>query len=138
MTQKKLEIIGPYTPEHEGPFCTRGGRVVRLITKTEGAPGVPIVGFIDNAKHPAIWFGDGRSYPSAGSSLECESDLMSAREVPVVREFWLNEFKRGDGCVVISYAHHTELQAINERHELENWNWARTIHVREVLPGEDA
>lgn len=30
MTQKKLEIIGPYTPEHEGPVCTRDAEIGRL------------------------------------------------------------------------------------------------------------
>lgn len=29
---KKLKIIGPYTPEHEGPFCTRDGQSEPLPT----------------------------------------------------------------------------------------------------------
>ncbi|CCT58541.1 hypothetical protein [Acetobacter pasteurianus] len=29
---KKLKILGPYTPEHEGPFCTREGQSEPLPT----------------------------------------------------------------------------------------------------------
>ena len=128
----KLEILGPYTPEHEGPFCTRDGKSVRLITKTEGASGFPIVGFINNEKHPAIWFRDGRAYLSPGPSFEHESDLMNAREVPVAREFWVNEYETYNGKGTwISVFDKEHTASINKTD-----SYIRTIHVREVLPGE--
>lgn len=135
MTQKKLEIIGPYTPEHEGPFCTRDGVPVRLLTRTEGTEEYPIVGYVGGDSEPVVWDEYGYYFDLDQPD---ENDIMNAREVPVAREFWLNEFKRGDGHIGVSHAHDTELQAINERHERANWNWTRTIHVREVLPGDGA
>ncbi len=56
MTQKKLEILGPYTPDHDGPFCTRDGNPVRLITKTEGSAEFPVVGLVaDDASGNPLW-----------------------------------------------------------------------------------
>ena len=133
MTQKtKLEIISPYTPEHEGPFCTRDGSPVEVIT-VKGRGLKRILGYIGDEDTIAEWREDGTYL----LGVKTPFDIMNAREVPVAREFWLNEFKLADGHIGFSYAHDTELKAINERHELENWNWTRTIHVREVLPGEE-
>ena len=134
MTQKtKLEIIGPYTPEHEGPFCTRDGEVVEL--KIRNARGkYPVVGYIGDEESLSEWTENGLYIGGKETHI---LNLMNAREVPVAREFWINEFKRADGYIGVSHAYETERKAINERHELENWNWTRTIHVREVLPGEE-
>ncbi len=135
MVQKtKFEIIGPYTPEHEGPFCTRDGKPVDLKMR-DGRGVYPLAGYIGEGTSVHLWTARG-AFCSLHTD-ESPDDLMNAREVPVAREFWLNEFKGGDGYVGVSHAHDTELKAINERHERENWNWTRTIHVREVLPGED-
>ncbi|KAA8419976.1 hypothetical protein FKW50_06790 [Acetobacter pomorum] len=131
---KKLKILGPYTPDHEGPFCTRGGEPVRLITKTDGAKGYPIVGTIDEDTNPDAW--DERGRFNSAAKKDGELDLMNAREVPVAREFWINEYRRGDGSTSLSRPHETECEATRERHELPNWDWVRTIHAREVLPGE--
>ena len=132
--EKKLEIIGPYTPEHEGPFCTRDGKPVRLLTKTEGVSGFPVVGFINNATHPAVWDTEGKIYYlNRGPNFEAESDLMDAREVPVAREFWVNEFA---GVVPKNaVAHRFERDA---RSFEDDPCYLRTIHVRGVLPGEGA
>ena len=116
----KLEILGPYTPEHEGPYVWVKGNPVRCVVHA-------VVG--DSAFITA----EGQVRPF----LTGVSYIRNAKEIPVAREFWLNEFKRGDGYIGVSHAHDTELHAINERHELENWNWTRTIHVREVMPGDD-
>ena len=133
----KLEIIGPYTPEHEGPFCTRDGRSVRVLCR-DSVRDKPIIGLVRSEGYDDFIVELTETGRYRGKDLgDSRYDLMNAREVPVAREFWLNEFKRGDGYIGVSHAHDTELHAINERHELENWNWTRTIHVREVMPGDD-
>lgn len=76
MTQKtKLEIIGPYTPEHEGPFCTRDGRSVEVKFK-DGRGEYRINGYIEDDIQLTTWDINGKYHIS-----ECELDLMNAREV---------------------------------------------------------
>ena len=54
-------------------------------------------------------------------------DLMNAEEVPVAREFWINEYPYG-----LSDPFQSEAEAkLSMR-----LNYIRTIHVREVLPGD--
>ena len=130
MTQKtKLEIIGPYTQEHEGPFCTRDGKRARIICtdrKSKTLIGCPVVALVDDGDQELnlAFRKDGKN--CAGNTLY---DLMNAREVPVAREFWVNEFKDG-----VSYAYPTEEEAARLLH---GFGFIRTIHVREVLPGDD-
>ncbi|MFT8953742.1 MAG: hypothetical protein ABF979_15910 [Gluconobacter sp.] len=132
MTQKKLEIIGPYTPEHEGPFCTRDGRPVRLITKEDGSKEYPVVGYIEEAAHPALWRSNGDTYHKRLRHSENNiNDLMNAREVPVAREFWVNEYRNSGWGGVFE----TEEKAAEWK---GSFNFIRTIRVREVLPGEGA
>ncbi|MCG4273935.1 hypothetical protein [Acetobacter senegalensis] len=121
----KLEIIGPYTPEHEGPFCTRDRRSVRILTKTDGSKEFPIVGFINNERTASVWSKRG-SYFDTGD--KDESDLMNAREVPVAREFWVNEYAFYNATL------HEDEGSAKEASEVKSF--IRTIHVREVLPGE--
>ncbi|MFS8366815.1 hypothetical protein ACJRO0_04875 [Acetobacter oryzifermentans] len=130
---KKLKILGPYTPDHDGPFCTRDGRPARIITRTGGSEKYPVVAIIDGCDLAGSFEADGSVISIVGPKPD---DLMNAREVPVAREFWVNEFKRADGSIGVSHTHETEIKAINERYELPHWNWTRTIHVREVLSGE--
>ncbi|OUJ13843.1 hypothetical protein [Acetobacter okinawensis] len=128
MTQKtKLEPIGPYTPEHEGPFCDKDGVPIELKIR-DGRGATPLFGYRRKSEMLIGWDKNGDN-PIFGR-------VMNAREVPVAREFWANEFKRADGYIGVSHAHETEIKAINERYELPHWNWTRTIHVREFLPGE--
>ena len=129
---KKLKILGPYTPEHEGPFCTRGKVPVEIAIKKDRHG--KILGYRGDDKDLTVWEANGQFDHTRMS--DTEYDLMNAREVPEAREFWINEYKRADGSIGLSDTHDTELQAINERHGRENWGWTRTIHVREVLPGE--
>ncbi|KDE19700.1 hypothetical protein AZ09_10560 [Acetobacter aceti 1023] len=56
---RKLKILGPYTPEHEGPFCTREGKPVEVITKS-GRGHYPVVGYIGDKKAIAAWTNKGR------------------------------------------------------------------------------
>lgn len=128
MTQKKLEIIGPYTPEHEGPFCTRDGRSVRLLTKTDGSREFPIVGFINNERTASVWTDNG-CYFEGGT--KDENDLMNAREAPVAREFWIG--LTANGANVYNSGNAAVSDCISHGHPV-----AGTIHVREVLPGEGA
>ena len=132
MTQKtKLEIIGPYTPEHEGPFCTRDGQTVRLITHTEGNSEFPIVGIVENDTGTLVWDNAGSFF---GKGQRDDLDLMNAREVPVARDFWVNEY-RGVFGNVFGRAHISGKEAM----EIGDGrgDYLRTIHVREVLLGEE-
>lgn len=81
---KKLKIVGPYTPEHKGPFCTRDGNFVRLLTRKNGGKDYPIVGFISNKATPSCWTDRGFCFASGSKNA---LDLMNAVEVPVAREF---------------------------------------------------
>lgn len=123
MTQTKLEIIGPYTPDHEGPFCCGSDDLVAVYLRLRNGRGeFPLHGYIGDDHLLARWREDGSS--------PLYSNLMNAREVPVAREFWLSEY--GDGALVINRSKdHAEYAA----HLLPEI--IRTIHVREVLPGED-
>ncbi|ATJ91574.1 hypothetical protein HK16_04955 [Acetobacter senegalensis] len=124
----KLQIIGPYTPEHEGPFCTRDGRPVRLLTKTDGSKEFPIVGFIDNEKTSSVWTEYGHFFETHDNH---GNDLMNACEVPVAREFWVNEYT---GVVPKNaVAHRDERDARSFENDP---SYIRTIHVREVLTGD--
>lgn len=137
MTTKKLKILGPYTPDHKGPFCTRDGRPVRILC-TDMQNEYSIVAIIIEE--------DGEEYvntflDSGGVSKTRffdNRDLMNAEEIPKAREFWINEYLREGGLVGITTPHETECAAKRERCELIGWTCLRTIHVREVLPGESA
>lgn len=122
---KKLKILGPYTPEHPGPFCTRDGRPARVLC-TDCAGGWPVVALIaEGEKELARRFGNDGSYIWGAIS---NGDLMNAEEVPAVQEFWVNEYTHAVGKI-----HFTEESA-------KEWgvgpSFIRTIHVREVLPGD--
>ena len=56
-------------------------------------------------------------------------DLMNAREVPVAREFWVNEYAFYNATL------HEDEGSAKEASEVKSF--IRTIHVREVLPGEE-
>ena len=125
MTQKKLEIIGPYTPEHEGPFCTRSGIPVDLRI-SDGRGYYPLIGYIGDSVSAFLWRADGLNLDGNPRP----NDLMNAREVPVARGFWINEYRSG---VTFGYPQTSLEDAIlSQRSD----NFIRTIHVREVLPGE--
>ena len=87
MTAKKLKIIGPYTPEHPGPFCTRDWRPARVVCR-DMKNEFPIIGIISNAGVGEV----SCSYDEKGMATygkhENAIDLMNAEEVPVPREFW--------------------------------------------------
>jgi hypothetical protein len=129
MTQKKLEIIGPYTPEHEGPFCTRDGRPVRILCRDMKGD-FPIAGAVYHAE--ALGTETVCTYSPEGwatkAKIDHPYDLMNAREVPVAREFWIVDY--GSGKTQI---HNSLSGAVMEKTER-----ASIIHVREVLPGEGA
>lgn len=128
MTQStKLEIIGPYTPEHEGPFCTRDGAPARILCadmKNEYSIVAVVLG--DNGKETVSAFLKDGKFSRSGICLG--ADLMNAREVPVAREFWINQYAGGGLSVYLS----------NEEAQNCNVCLLGTIHVREVLPGEPA
>ncbi|WP_215755055.1 hypothetical protein [Acetobacter sp. P5B1] len=112
MTQKtKLEIIGPYTPEHEGPYGWGNSKVLPCTV------------------HSVVkgWAFVSTKYVCRPFCTEIEN-IHNAREVPVPREFWVNEYHGGNLVVYDSPEKAQEFQVCLKR----------TIHVREVLPGETA
>lgn len=117
---EKLKILGPYRPNHDGPFCTRNGLPVRILTKTEGSSDLPVVGLIEGERTPCCWTDMGRF--DIGASDEA-TDLMCAVEVQQPREFW----------IVGSTAYSTHAAAYEA---LDILGRLKIIHVREVLPGE--
>lgn len=130
MSEKKLKIIGPYTPEHPGPFCTRDGRCVRVLCR-DGARNKPIIGLVCSDGYDDFIVeltGTGR-YRDKDLDYS-RYDLMNAEEVPVAREFWVNEYE--DGMRFGNLQTSLERAAMNQRGN----GYIRTIHVREVLPGD--
>ena len=123
MTQKKLEIIGPYTPEHPGPFCNRKRVPIEIAIKVDRNG--KIQGYECDSKDLTVWESNGQFDPTRMS--DTEYDLMNAREVPVAREFWVSTSKSG-----LRIAYETESLA-----ELNSAPLAQTIHVREVLPRDE-
>ena len=128
----KLEIIGPYTEDHEGPFCTRDGKSVELRVR-DGRGVYPLVGYIGNNESMDGWLVCGGYEDSQAD--EDPYDLMNAREVPVAREFWVNEYKSDLGLVQW-YTHQYLTAALAFGEGVPTY--IRTIHVREVLEGEGA
>ncbi|MFT9251994.1 MAG: hypothetical protein ABF567_02845 [Acetobacter okinawensis] len=129
MTQKtKLEIIGPYTPEHEGPFCTRSGIPVDLRI-SDGRGYYPLIGYIGDSVSAFCWRANGLDIDGNPRP----NDLMNAREVPVAREFWVNEYADRSFRTSALWPSLLEAQKL-----AIGAAFIRTIHVREVLPGEDA
>ena len=127
MEQKtKLEIIGPYTPEHEGPFCTRDGRPIRIVC-SDMKNGFPILGIISNENGVETYCNYSADGKAPLGKVLHSLDLMNAREVHVAREFWINEYAGGNLVVYDEPEKAQEFQVC----------LLRTIHVREVLQGEN-
>ena len=127
MTQKtKLEIIGHYTPEHPGPFCTREGNPVDLRIR-DGRGENRLIGYIGDNMNTSTWGRDGGYLNCTG--IASDKDLMNAREVPVAREFWVNGYKCGALYI------YSSKEKADSTHKGDGF--LRTIHVREVLPGEE-
>ena len=129
MTKTKLEIIGEYSKDHPGPFCTRDGMAARIICtnrKSKVPSECPVVALVDDGDRELVhsFRKDGKHW-TGGTSF----DLMNAREVPVPREFWVNEYGLGN----FGEMHDTLVQA---KHAIAIGGCVRTIHVREVLPGD--
>lgn len=117
MTQKtKLEPIGPYTPEHDGPHAhlIEGFLEPKLCKVLFSKSGVALVETEDY---------------KAPYALDT-SNIRNAREVPVAREFWAVEYMSG---LIELYS--SKDRAVSEERAK---SYVRTIHVREVLPGESA
>lgn len=121
----KLEIIGPYTQDHPGPFCTREGIPVEMRLRGERKGPYTEHGYIANTKGLESWNKEG----SLWYSEESKRDLMNAREVRVPREVWVNEYTDGD-----YFIHDTKEDA--EGSIIGHEQFIRTIHFREVVEGE--
>lgn len=124
MTNTKLEIIGPYTPEHPGPFCTRDGKPVRLLcADRKGMP--PIVGLVQDGGMELLL---AAGPDGVATTMSKNYDLMNAEEVPVAREFWL----------VGGNVYRSQKDAEDYITAVRSSTMSRLeiIHVREVLPGD--
>ena len=108
----KLEILGPYTPEHEGPYVWVKGNPVRCVVHA-------VVG--DSAFITA----EGKARPF----LTGVSYIRNAKEIPVAREFWL----------IGGNTYTTKEEAVRRQEELLVRYSSKMciIHVREVLTGDD-
>lgn len=118
MSEKKLEIIGPYTPEHPGPYIidsamSSDARFVKVDIHCI----VDGVAFVTTEDRDGPW-------------CARTSDLMNAREVPVASEFWINESYNGEYVLFEDKSNAILSSDYQENHK-------RTIHVREVMPGEE-
>ena len=119
---KKLEIIGPYTEDHEEPFCTRDGRPVEILSyRARGS--YPVVGQLVDSNSIRTWTLEGEHYWGE----EGNADLMNAREVRVPREVWLPQFENG---TLFGVPMNTKEKAEVIR---EANGCARLIHFREVI-----
>lgn len=78
----KLKIIGPYNPDHKGPFCTRDGKSVEILT-TKGRGMFPIVGYFEKGEHPECWRSKGQFLLG---DKERPSDIMCAEEIRAPEE----------------------------------------------------
>ena len=112
MTQTKLEIIGPYTPEHEGPFVLLCGDSQPIQCDVHSV--VEGSAFVTS------------EYMGRTPFIASIHNIKNAREVPVAREFWVNEYAGGGLSVYLA----------KEDAEKYRVCLLGTIHVREVLPGE--
>ncbi|MFT8655913.1 MAG: hypothetical protein ABF785_04385 [Acetobacter papayae] len=112
MTQTKLEIIGLYTPEHEGPHIWLYGHAFPCVVHSV-AGGMAFI----------------TAEATGNTFCTAVENIRNAREVPAAREFWVNEYNDGFGPLKLS-----EQSAKDSGSD----GLLRTIHVREVLPGEDA
>ena len=124
---KKLKIIGPYTPEHPGPFCTRDGKPARVLCngmKNENS--IVTIVEMDEEHETVIVFREGGRFSQCNPSHDL--DLMNAEEVPVAREFWIVEYFSGN---ISAFENKADSQI-----EEQTKSYLRTIHVREVLPGD--
>lgn len=119
MTKTKLKIIGPYTPEHPGPFCTRKKQPVEIAIKKDRNGNIQ--GYKGDDKDLTVWEANGQFDHTRMS--DTAYDLMNAREVPVAREWYL--FFGG--------IFDTKEEAIQRA----GGDFSSIIHVREVLPGDD-
>lgn len=143
MTQKtKLEIIGPYTPEHEGPFCTRGGHPVRIVCrdkKTSIHDDCSIVALIDCGDRELA-----RDFHQSGRFAihDHAFDLMNAREVPVAREAELSVHDDMHLAKAVAVFNRTPgLTPYVVKEVISAWLGSKGmdgVYVREVLPGEGA
>lgn len=120
MTQK-LKILGPYTPEHEGPFCTRGKVPVEIAIKKDRHG--KILGYRGDDKDLTVWEANGQFDHTRMS--DTAYDLMNAEEVPQPREFWIVGVS---ACMSLDKAEDLVRRCGRFNPSI--------IHVREVLPGE--
>lgn len=113
MTKTKLEIIGEYRKDHPGPFCSRNRSKI-TVHSVRGEYAFVTV--------------EGDETPS----IIDVSSIFCAREVPVPREFWVNEYSISGRNYYGSLYDSLE-GASQEHHDVTR---KKTVHLREVLPGE--
>lgn len=117
----KLKILGPYTPDHNGPFCTRDKVPVEIAIKKDRNGNS--WGYIGDDTSLTEWQPKGQFDPTRMS--DSSYDLMNAEEVPFPRELWIIGTT---ACTTKDRAETIRCAA--------GFPHAAIIHVREVLPGE--
>ena len=82
----------------------------------------------DDGKETVSTFLNGGRFSATG--CDRDRDLMNAREVPVVQEFWVNEYAEMSGDGFWFHVFSDKSTAKSSKTD----TYIRTIHVREVLP----
>ncbi|MCP1246007.1 hypothetical protein NKW54_08645 [Acetobacter cerevisiae] len=126
MTQKTiLEMISKYHKGYLGSFCTREGLPVEILTMRDRRG--HILGYQGDSNELTTWCENGQFDKSCKS--DTPYDLMCAREVPATQELWANEYENG----------RKEFFPTKEAAGFARTiGFVRTVHFREVLPGEGA
>ncbi|MCP1202296.1 hypothetical protein [Acetobacter oryzoeni] len=109
---KKLKILGPYTPDHDGPYAWITGHPKLCVVHS----------VVDNVAFITV-LGERNTFTC--NTFACSVDyIRNAEEVPEAREFWVL-----GGLIFLNKGEATRIHDnAMPRSEL--------IHVREVLPGE--
>lgn len=115
----KIEIVGQYTPGHDGVYVIDSGNYAKNT-------------YVKVNVHSVV---DNYAFVTPEDDI-CPiivdiSVIYNAREVPVAQEFWVNEYSGKDGL----FHNIFDNEATAHRHKADTF--LRTIHVREVLSGDD-
>lgn len=140
-TQERLRAVKPFEPDWPGPFCTRSGWPVYLITRTARGE-YPVLGYIGDAEHITFWAAGGESLLEAG---ERPKDLMCAEAAVDLPERWV-VYCRKEGSQVLLWSSHTDREsaerALDAARDTSNRDGGVSFHLYHatpvILPGEDA
>ena len=139
-TQKQLRAVKPFEPDWPGPFCTRDGKPVRIVSR-EGRGQFSILGYIGAAEGIICWTAKGCYAPA---EEEYRLDLMCAEEVVDLPERWVVYRRLGASQVLVRSSHTDResaervLTAARRASKVVGESFHLYHASPVVLPGEDA